>query len=561
MASNARLGRVGPILKGSFPWIAIPVISCCVQLIWFSLRYFRYIDIDGIDYVGVAHHLSRGQFFASINAFRSPLLSWLIASLSWFTADLVWLGKFVTIGSFVGCLALLYKLTDELWDSPVAAALAVLWFTLARGVLPLSVLFVTPDFLLTGLVLAYYLTLVQCFRSNSKRSWFYLGAIHGVAFLAKAFALPWLGLTTLFAAFWRGRDVKETGARMALAFAIPFLFAASWAFVLHAKYGSYTTGDQFRTNLLQWTLHEKWPSTDMGLVVLRDESQMTDAYMVKEPIPLGSPLWRYRYSLRRLVPALLSAERHNLPLALKELFIVLTPGGALVFAFALVALRRERRTLPVQFSVAFTVCASSSALVVAYCMLAFDSRYILPIVPLLIAISVRFIARDHLRPDTLAMPAPWRTISLALIAIPLLCFLGYRSSPFRTLKRDFQASCYQAAQQLKSHSSHTIVTIGSGPYPEHGVGWEAGYTSAFLAGARVVAAADELPSPSTVSSLMLDLHKTAPDALMLWGTGEDVRYVALERALSVRYPRCRRLEISDLDTTTVGAIYVLEDAR
>jgi hypothetical protein len=561
MASNYPLDPVGPIRKRRFLWIALPVTSCCVQLIWFSWRCFRYIDIDGIDYVGIAHHLSRGHVFASINAFRSPLLSWLIASLSWFTADLVWLGKFVTIGSFVGCLVLLYKLTDELWDSPLAAALAALWFTLARGILPLSVLFVTPDFLLTCLVLAYYTILVQCFRSNSKRSWFYLGAIHGLAFLAKAFALPWLSLTTLFAAFWRGRQIKGTGARIALAFAIPFLFAASWAFVLHAKYGTYTTGDQFRTNLLQWTLHEKWPSTDKGFIVLRDESQKTDAYMVEEPIPPGSPLWRYRYSLRRLVPAVLRAERHNLPLALEELLIVLTPGGALVFAFALVALLRERKTLPVQFGVGFTVLASSSALVAAYCMLAFDRRYILPMVPLLIAISVRFIAPGNLRPDPLAMPPPWRTIGLALIAIPLLCFLGYRSSPFRTLNRDFQASCYQAAQQLKSHSTHTVVTIGSGPYPEHGVGWEAGYTSAFLAGARVVAASDELPSSSAVSSLMLDLRKTAPDALLLWGRSEDMRYVALERALSVLYPKCRRLEISDLDTTPVGDIYVLGDAR
>jgi hypothetical protein len=561
MASHYPLDRVGPIRKPRFLWIAIAVTSCGVQLVWFSLRCFRYIDIDGIDYVGIARHLIRGQFFASLNAFRSPLLSWLIASLSWLTTDLVVLGKIVTISSFVGCLVLLYKLTDQLWGSPLAAALAVLWLTLARGVLPLSVLFVTPDFLLTCLVLAYYLSLIQCFRSNSKRSWFYLGALHGVAFLAKAFALPWLGLTTLFAALWRGRGMKETGARMTLALAIPFLFAAGWAFVLHAKYGIYTTGDQFRTNLLQWTLHEKWPSTARGFVVLRDESEMKDAYMVEEPIPSGSPLWRYHYSLRRLVPAVLSAERHNLPLALKELLIVLTPGGALLFGFALIALRRGRETLPVQSGVIFTIFASSSVLVAAYCMLAFDRRYILPIVPLLIASSAGFIAPGHLRPDSLAMPPPWRTISLALIGIPLLCFLGYGSSPFRTLNRDFQASCYQAAQQLRSHSAHTIVTIGSGPYPEYGVGWEAGYTAAFWAGARVVAAADELPSSSAVSSLMLDLDKTAPDALLLWGRSEDVRYVVLERALSIRYPRCHRLEITGLDASPAGDIYVLQDAR
>ena len=47
------------------------------QLLWFGPKCIRQIDIDGMSYIGIARHLHDGKFLAAINAFRSPLLSWL----------------------------------------------------------------------------------------------------------------------------------------------------------------------------------------------------------------------------------------------------------------------------------------------------------------------------------------------------------------------------------------------------------------------------------------------------------------------------------------------------
>jgi hypothetical protein len=101
------------------------------------------------------------------------------------------------------------------------------------------------------------------------------------------------------------------------------------------------------------------------------------------------------------------------------------------------------------------------------------------------------------------------------------------------------------------------VTIGSGPYPEHGVGWEAGYTAAFLAGAKVVASANQLPSPSTVPSIMPDIRRASPDALVVWGKSEDLRYMEVDRALTQWYPTSHPVDITD-PTGKVGAIYLLK---
>src|SRR5271169_2863601 len=70
------------------------VISCVTQISWFASKCFAQIDFDGMSYVGIARHLSQGQFHAAINAFRSPLISWIIAVGSQLDGNLLRVGKF-----------------------------------------------------------------------------------------------------------------------------------------------------------------------------------------------------------------------------------------------------------------------------------------------------------------------------------------------------------------------------------------------------------------------------------------------------------------------------------
>src|SRR5271169_4667689 len=142
------------------------VISCVTQISWFASKCFAQIDYDGMSYVGIARHLSQGQFHAAINAFRSPLISWIIAVGSQLDGNLLRVGKFTNIGSFLGSVALVYLLTKRLWRSRLVAAIASLWFSLARGLGATAVTLIIPDFLLTVLVLTYFLILLRCFRTD-----------------------------------------------------------------------------------------------------------------------------------------------------------------------------------------------------------------------------------------------------------------------------------------------------------------------------------------------------------------------------------------------------------
>ncbi len=174
-------------------------LNCLFQIIWFWRYTGRNINYDAISYIGIARHIADGDLQASLHGYWSPLISWCIAGISVFSHDFLLAGRIVTIASFLLCLPLLYLLTLRLWSSSTLAALSVLCFTLARGVVAFSVFFIGADFLLTAAVLCYFILLLRCLRNPQPAQWLILGTAHATAFLAKAFAMPLLTIATVLA--------------------------------------------------------------------------------------------------------------------------------------------------------------------------------------------------------------------------------------------------------------------------------------------------------------------------------------------------------------------------
>ncbi len=560
--------------KASSWFIAGAVLSCVLQLSWFASKCFNQIDIDGMAYLGIARHLRQGEFQAAINAFRSPLISWLIAVTSVSAAGgsgaYVHIGKLINIGSFLLSLALLYILTEKLWHSRLVASLAILMFSLGRGLAASAVMMVTPDFLFAALTLIYFIVLLRCLRHDRSKDdrlkddrlkddrlqdWFFLGAVHSLAYLAKAFALPWLAVCTLVALDFSSRPWKARLARLALAALIPAIVASGWATAIHSKYGVFTTGTQFKVNLLQWTLRAYSEHRDPTYALLRDTSKEVDQYGAADPMPPGSWPWTYRLSLKQVVPSMLRAEARNVPRVLKEMMIVTTLGGLIAFLATLAILTRRRRQYPVEWRFAIVVAAGALTLVTTYSTLVFDERYLFPLIPLLLAIAARFLVPvNNDDNDDEFDYAPWRRLCIALVVLGTIASLVYPSSPFRLLTRDFQSSCYDAGRHLQEHAGSTVVTIGSGPFPEHGVGWEAGFKASFFGERRIVAATEALPQSTQLGNLDADLRKASPDAILVWGKPDDTRYTSLLQNLTLQYPRTPTEKIVDPVLGEVGTV-------
>jgi hypothetical protein len=531
--------------------LALAVLSCGFQFFWFASKCFNLADVDSVSYAGIARHVRQGEFYASVNAFRSPLVSWLVAASSVVPTDYLHVGKLVSMGSFVLCLALLYVFTLRLWHSKLVASLAVLLLTLGRGFTVAAVAAVSPDFLFASLVLVYFILLLQCVRTGRLKDWFLLGTIHGIAFLAKAFALPWLALCTATAVLLSGGPWRTKAARLGLAASIPLIAAAGWAAVLHSKYGVYTTGSQFKTNLLQWTLRDFTQHRPRTYVLMRDTAREIDEYIVSDPTPPGSWVWAYHVSLEQIVPKLFLAEKSNLPKAGKELTVVATPGVLIAFGIIGVILTHKRRSYPVEWRLTTVIAASALSLLVAYSMLVFDGHYLFPLLPLILAVGARFLIAEGEFNHT-----NWRRTSIALTVLGICASLVYSSSPFRVLTRDFQVVSYKAGALLRSQAaSARLVSIGSGPFPEHGVGWEAGYQAAYFGGDRLIATMDSLPNSTELETLQADLGKANPDAVIVWGRPEDSRYAAMMRSTPLQYLYNSNNRIVDPLVGEVGTIF------
>ena len=373
--------------------LALTALNCTFQIAWFWRFRGHNITMDGVNYIGLARHLLDGNFTSSLHGYWSPLLPWMIAAGSLFTQDFTLLGRVITIASFLLCLPLLYALTFKLWRSHLAAAFAVFWFSMARGVIADAVTTIQADFLLTACSLAYFLCLLVCLRQGARFNWFLLGVVHAVAFLAKAFAMPWLFITTALAALASNRkSLRSATTSLLLASLAPAIVWLAWGETLKTKYGVFTTGYQLRQNLvvdLRRRLAHRAQGDPYQFVDIS-----SDKYLVSEmPWPV---LQKFRMMNPALVPMILENELHNVPAAIKEVVILLTPGGVLALAIGLILLTRKRAAFSPEATFAWLATISLATLVGAYCMLVFDTRYVLPITPVLMAVGSYFlVASEH----------------------------------------------------------------------------------------------------------------------------------------------------------------------
>jgi 4-amino-4-deoxy-L-arabinose transferase-like glycosyltransferase len=547
--------------------VGLAAVYWIFNVIWFWRYCRRNINADAISYIGIAHNITDGSFRASLHGYWSPLVSWLMAGTFFLSSDRTMAARLLMLPLFAACLILLYRLTDRLWRSKLLSAVAVLWFATARGISVFSVSFIGADFLLTAVLLVYFLQLLRCLEQaeNSPR-WFGLGAAHGVAFLTKAIAMPLLACATLVAVLWTvGGGWKRALRTSLLAGAIPALVWASWGMALHTKYSVFTTGYQLHFNLVAPELRAAQMRSG-GLVQLRDTRAIYDRYMVSDVMPPGSPLWQVRVWRPSLLPQIVGRELRNVPLAAKEIFVLLTPGGLLALGMCVVHLTRERLDSPLRFHFAWIVVLTTAALAAAYCMLVFDGRYVIPVTPVLIAValgafspSTRIDGPTRSGAETWFTASGWQTASALLLLISLVGVQVYWASPFRTLHQDFQESVYDGASVLKGAHAKTIIVMGEGPYPEHGVGWEAGLYSAYFAGARVTGDLSSLPSPDQEHSVIVDIATLDPDAVMVWGNQSDPKYSSTVKGILVGRPGSAERLIRDPKRGEVGTVVVLRN--
>ena len=160
------------------------------------------LNTDAISYMRVAEYWSIGNLGFAVNGYWGPLLSWLMVPFLWLGVEPLFAAKLAMLISgavfFHGCLFLVrsvgLRLSDELIVAWVLALTIPGWMSNH----------VTPDLLVAGLMaFALGQAVAPDWLANRKRA-LGTGATWGLAYLAKAVALPvGVVVSVLLALCWR----------------------------------------------------------------------------------------------------------------------------------------------------------------------------------------------------------------------------------------------------------------------------------------------------------------------------------------------------------------------
>lgn len=211
--------------------------------------WFRHaLNTDAIAYLRVAEYYTEGKLGLAISGYWGPLLSWLMAPLLEAGLSPLTAARLIMAASavlfFWSCVALLHaaELPPRWRKTGLCAA--------AACSIPWSVANITPDLLLAALVV---LAMAFLFAARHLRPALFTvtaGMLFGLAFLAKAVALPLAALIGLVWHGWRWRNDALPGPRawffgavFAMGVALPTL---PWVGILTHHYGQLTLSTSAR---------------------------------------------------------------------------------------------------------------------------------------------------------------------------------------------------------------------------------------------------------------------------------------------------------------------------
>ena len=234
----------------------IPALSVSRVIAWLCVSAYLVIGLgmawlsrfemtpDGFAYVQIARHYANGSFPLAVNSWWGPLLPWLLVPFIWMKMHPIFAARLLSIvfglGFAVGVSALVRGMTGGRgWLIALVMGLLASLTMLPR--------YLSPDMLAACLITWYFAKTMKLLRSDSIGLAAAIGLLGGLAYLAKAYALPFvlfhLAGTVFFKSLLAGRSVTKASLKQyAAAIAVLLLVAAPWILVISIHDGRPTLG-------------------------------------------------------------------------------------------------------------------------------------------------------------------------------------------------------------------------------------------------------------------------------------------------------------------------------
>ncbi len=206
--------------------------------------YAHVLNPDAVSYISIARHYSEGRFGIAVNAYWSPLFSWLTAPwlalgmppLTAARVALALAGMSAVVGLALLCRAM--RLRSPLFLLVLGVSVPIfLWMTFAV---------ITPDLPATAILLFYFAILFSPDVLGHPARAAAAGGVGAIAYLAKSYVLPFVvvHLLLLSAAAWvaeRDRSRRSVILRSWLAaMAATAVVAGPWVALISLRSGSFT---------------------------------------------------------------------------------------------------------------------------------------------------------------------------------------------------------------------------------------------------------------------------------------------------------------------------------
>ena len=281
---------------------------------WADHHYL--VNADAMSYLDIAEAYLRRDWNTAVNAYWSPLYSWLIGfallvvkPLPYWKFAVLHLVNFGMYLFALGCFSFLIRQivhAHRIQRTEMGLVIVPDWalLTLGYSLLIWSSLFLvrvpleSPDMLVAAVVYLATGILVRIRRDPSRWAAFVaLGIVLGLGFLAKSVMLPLTGVFLLGCVFAAG-NLRRALPRVALAGVFFVLVAGPFVFAMSQAKGSLTTGRTGKLNYL-WTINRvintHWQGEEPGsgtpTHATRKIFDDPPAFEFAEPVGGTYPVW------------------------------------------------------------------------------------------------------------------------------------------------------------------------------------------------------------------------------------------------------------------------------
>jgi hypothetical protein len=228
-------------------WDLSIVLVIYSVLAFILLNFFQYnLMGDEISYISIAHHYATGNWNEAINAYWSPLYSWLIAPFLLglfdpFQSAIIPRAISLIIG-FVTIIGLNRLAKTFKLDGMVRSALLVSCIPM---VLFFAIRYATPDLLVSCILVFYFAVIFNSRYHDDVSNGFWSGFLGALGYLAKSFVFPFFLVHFILSnliCYFEGKKRKKILKNLFLGLAVFFIVSGLWIGMISSKQGEVTIG-------------------------------------------------------------------------------------------------------------------------------------------------------------------------------------------------------------------------------------------------------------------------------------------------------------------------------